>query len=379
MFGIGIYIHWTFLILLAYIAWANSASGPRGALLAVVFILAVFLCVVLHELGHALMARRFGVGTRDITLLPIGGVARLERIPEEPRQELLIAIAGPAVNVVIAAILYAGLALTSRPTPMTVEGGATLATVINAVGLAPLLMVFNIWLVLFNLIPAFPMDGGRMLRALLASRLNYARATRIAAGVGQVIAILFAFWGLLYSPFLVLIAVFIFLGAQAEANLAEVRYGLSGVPVRDAMLTTFTTLSPSDTLAVASEHLLHGSQQDFPVVDGGQIVGVLPRADLVRALAEEGPGVPVGKVMRGDCAPVQENERLYSVFQRMQETKCPLVPVTRQGELVGLVTLENVGELMMINSAMRQARGGRPTPAPDPVTGPGSLNRPRSA
>jgi Zn-dependent protease len=377
--GIPIYIHWTFLILIGWIVLANAAAGPLMAGLSVLFILALFLCVGLHELGHALMGQRFGVRTRDITLLPIGGVARLERIPENPTQELLIAAAGPAVNVAIALFLFLGLAAAGsaglRP---LVPGG--IAAQLGAVGFVPLLINFNIFLVVFNLIPAFPMDGGRILRALLAYRLDYARATRIAAGVGQVMAILFAFWGLMvFNPFLLLIAVFVFLGAQAEASLAEVRYGLSDLPVRDAMLTQFSVLHPGDTLAAAAGALLAGTQQDFPVMDNGAIVGILPRADLVRALAEHGDDTPVAAVMRRDCGTVEENERLYKVFERMQNADCPLVPVTRRGVLVGLVTLENVGELMMVRSALRRRRGGPAAPSPDPETGPRSLNFPRSA
>lgn len=373
--GIPIYIHWTFLILIAWIVFTNAAAGPFLAFMSVVLILALFACVVFHELGHALMGQRFGVRTRDITLLPIGGVARLERIPENPTQELLIAIAGPAVNVIIAVALYLGLVLSGYTAPTTLPAGG-LATLIGAIGVIPLLVYFNIFLVVFNLIPAFPMDGGRILRALLAYRLDYAHATRVAAVVGQVLAILFAFWGLyIFNPFLLLIAVFVFLGAQAEANLAEVRYGLSGIPVRDAMMTQFVALRPDDTLADAASVLLAGAQQDFPVMTDGRIVGILPRADLVRALAGLGQEAPVSTVMRADCGTVEETERLFSVFQRMRDADCPIVPVTRRGEVVGLVTLENVGELMMVRSAMRQARTGTPTPD----RGPFYPRTPRSA
>lgn len=370
--GIGIYIHWTFLFLIGWVIWSNIAAGAGGAALAVAFILAVFLCVVLHELGHALMAQRFGIHTRDITLLPIGGVARLERIPDDPRQELLVAIAGPLVNVIIAAALFLGLTLSGRPLVVSVPADAGTAVVIQSIGLLPMLLLVNVWLVIFNLLPAFPMDGGRILRAILALRLDYGRATRIAATVGQIMAGVFFIWGLYSSPILLLIAVFVFLGAQAEARMAEVRYGLAGLPVRDAMITSFTSLSPSDTLQAAAELLIAGSQQDFPVTVEGRIVGILPRTELVRSLAAAGPATQVDQVMHRDCAPVEEHESLSSVFQRMQESGFNLVPVTRDGVLVGLITLENIGELMMINSARRQARG--PTPPREPR--PGRLSRP---
>jgi len=364
--GIPIYIHWSFLILIGWIIFANAAAGAVLAALAVAFILALFGCVALHELGHALMAQRFGIRTRDITLLPIGGVARLERIPEDPTRELLIAIAGPLVNVIIAAALYLGMRLAGYPAPEMLPGG-NLATTIGAIGLIPMLVYFNIFLVVFNLIPAFPMDGGRMLRALLAYKLDYARATRVAAGVGQALAILFAFWGLYGgNPFLILIAVFVFMGAKAESNFAQVRHGLEGAPVRDAMITRFASLDPGDTLAAAAEMLLAGAQQDFPVVDDGRIAGVLPHADLVRALEERGQETPVASVMRQDCMSVDENERLFKVFQQMQQDKCPIVLVTRGGALVGLVTLQNIGEFITLRSA---AKGRRDRAAPSAQAG----------
>jgi Zn-dependent protease/predicted transcriptional regulator len=357
--GIGVFIHWTFFLIFGYVAWVNWTAGAFGILLASIFVLALFLCVVLHEFGHALTARRFGIGTRDITLLPIGGVARLERMPEEPGQELLVALAGPAVNVVIAGLLIVWMYLTGTfPAEYSMPQGepVTIAALIQHRGFAFMLLSVNIFLVIFNMLPAFPMDGGRVLRALLGYRLNYARATRIAGVTGQIMAALFFFFGLItVNLFLVFIAVFVFLGAQAETQIAELRWGLSGIPVRDAMITRFVNLSTEETLGDAVDHLLDGSQQDFAVMDGERIVGVLSRTDLLTALAGKGPATRIGDVMRRDCGSVDENEVLYRVFQRMQEKGCPIVPVTRRGIVVGMVTLENVGELLMVRSALRQA------------------------
>src|SRR5213083_2574667 len=263
--GIDLYVHMTFLILLGWVglSYYLARHSARDALSGIGFILALFGIVVLHELGHALTARRFGITTRDITLLPIGGVSRLERIPDQPKQELLVALAGPAVNVVLAAILLAVLALGSGPAPYSAVGQA-------GGGFLSQMLWINVSLAAFNLLPAFPMDGGRVLRALLALRMDYVRATQIAAAVGQGIALVFGFIGLFSNPFLVFIALFVWLGASSEASMVQMRTALSGIPVSRAMLTDFHTLAPEDTAKRVLELILAGSQQDFPVVDGGQ-------------------------------------------------------------------------------------------------------------
>jgi Zn-dependent protease len=264
--GIGVYLHWTFALLIGWIFIAHLGAGktPAQALTGVGFILALFGCVVLHEFGHALTAKRYGVRTRDITLLPIGGVARLERIPENPTQEFWVAIAGPAVNVVIAAVLFVVLAgLSSVGQMFQVE-------LLRGQFLARLIWV-NLFLVGFNLLPAFPMDGGRVLRALLATRLGRRRATAIAANIGQAMAILFGIFGFFYNPFLIFIAIFVYLGAQGEAAHVETQSALEGLRARDGMMTRFRTLSAGDSLSKAVAELLAGSQQGLP--RGGKRTG----------------------------------------------------------------------------------------------------------
>jgi Zn-dependent protease/predicted transcriptional regulator len=346
--GIDIFIHWTFTILLLFILLNSLMVGQDllSALWGLALICAVFVCVLLHELGHALTAQKFGVRTRDITLLPIGGVAKLERIPENPAQELAIVAAGPAVNLVIAAILFLflwaqnGFMLQNLPTR----------------SFAGELMWINVTLLVFNLIPAFPMDGGRLLRALLARRMEYLRATRIAARAGQFFAVLFGIAGLMMpNPFLVFIALFVYAGAQQEYESTRTRTLLHGVPVRAAMITDFTTLSTDDTLAVAVEKLLHGSQEDFPVVTDGKVVGLLTRNRMIEALAQQGPSMRVEKVMEHNCPCVQESESLEDTVQQMRESGCPAEPVLRNDQLVGLLTLEHVTELAQIQSALRTA------------------------
>lgn len=364
--GIGIFVHWTFLLLIAWIFYANysAEAGVGPALEAVGLVLAIFGCVVLHELGHSLTALRYGIRTRDITLLPIGGVASLERIPENPKQELWITINGPLVNLIIAGALYIGLWSTGA---LQAEWARLAEAMENAQpgdtpprpGFLVSLMAINFFLVLFNLLPAFPMDGGRILRAVLAFFLDYPVATRVAARVGQLMAILFAAAGLFWNPFLLLIALFVFLGAEAESQAAAMRAAFRGLRVRDGMMTRFRVLRPEDTLRRAADELLAGSQQDFPVVDGGngdgtpqQVVGILPRSALIRALASGGLEAEVAGAMLRGCPVVQETDPIEEVYQRMRELGCAALPVVRRGELVGLLSLENVSEMVMIRSAL---------------------------
>jgi Zn-dependent protease/CBS domain-containing protein len=365
-------IHVTFLLLLAFFAFTGHArGGTAGALVSLAFILALFLCVLLHEFGHALAAARYGIKTPDITLLPIGGVARLQRMPDQPVQELVVALAGPLVNVVIAAGLFLGGL--GRWT-----GWRGMADVDNPYAdFLGTLMTVNIWLVVFNLIPAFPMDGGRVLRALLATRLNYARATRIAATVGQVLAFGFAAYALVNrNPMLILIAVFIYFGAAQEAAAAQMRDFARGVAVSDAMVTDFRTLGAADTLEDAVEALLRTSQHDFPVVDdAGGVQGILTRTDMIRALREGGPSVPVASVMQRDVPSVPLGTSFERAFRIMNEHGLPAVLVRdRLGRLVGVITPENVGEMMMVQAALGdRGDGSRPSWVRRHVEQPGGL------
>ena len=348
--GINIYVHATFLLLLFYIviaSWAHSHNGP-AVLSALFFILVLFLCVTLHELGHALAARRYGIPTRDIILLPIGGVSRIERMPEKPREELWVALAGPAVNVLIAVGLY-GLyaAFGARPElrNLRLVGGSFLDR----------LMVVNLWLAVFNLIPAFPMDGGRVLRALLGTRMDHTRATLAAAHVGQALALVFGLIGLFADPFLVFIALFVWMGAEAEAASVQVRT-LGGVPVQRVMLTDFRTLQPDDTLAQAVDHVLAGFQHDFPVVFGDRILGILTREDLMKALARRGPEVHLRDVMRREFPAVDSHDMLESALPVLRSSGLRSIPVEHDGQLVGMLDLEKVAEFLTVQSALRRAQ-----------------------
>jgi len=356
--GIDIHLHLTFLILLGWVALSHylQRQNWQDALGGLAFVLSLFTIVVLHELGHALTARRFGIRTRDITLLPIGGVARLERIPEKPREELLVALAGPAVNGLLAALLFGVL--------FAVEGWS--AKEFNVVGgnfLAKLMWV-NVTLAVFNLLPAFPMDGGRVLRAFLAMRMDYVRATNIAASIGQGMAWVFGFIGLFTNPLLMLIALFVWVGAAQEAGQVKMKSVLAGLPVSSVMMTDFRTLAPDDKLSRATEHILSGWQQDFPVVDDGRVVGVLTRGDLLTGLAREGDLAPVADVMQRNVCLTEADEMVESIFARLHEDDCRVLPVMHGGELVGILTAENLGEYMMIQTALSQT--GRDCRSRDP-------------
>ena len=349
--GINIYVHATFLLLLAFIVFAAWGKGHdlTATLWAVVFVAAIFACIVAHEFGHALTARRYGIKTRDLILLPIGGVARLERMPDKPLEELRVALAGPVVNLAIGAALFAMLAAAGK-TP-------TLAQLrwMNGDFLTRL-MAANVWLALFNLLPAFPMDGGRVLRALLATRMDYASATQTAAHVGQAMALLFGFLGLFTDPFLLFIALFVWMGAESEASGVQVRTSLGGIPVQQVMLTEFRTLQPDDTLAQAVAHVLAGFQHDFPVVFGDHVLGILTREDLMRSLAERGPEIHVRDAMRREFQLADSHDMLEHALGLLRESKSRSMPVEHEGRLVGILDLENISEFLMIQSALRRSR-----------------------
>ncbi len=346
--GTAIRIHITFLMFLAWIFAANWASGgPAAAWGSVLFMVLLFACVVAHEFGHIFTARAFGVSTPDVTLLPIGGVARLERIPEAPYQEFLVAIAGPLVNVVIAGALILVFHTDLR--------AAYLASVDNAtIPMVSRLAEVNLFLAVFNMIPAFPMDGGRVLRALLASRLGFTRATEIAAAIGQGVAFVLGFVGLFSNALLIFIAIFVYLAAASEAQLVAIRSMSRGVPVSAAMMTQFATLLPEAHVDEAVQTLLRTSQSEFPVADAsGRPAGLLVRADLIRALKELGPDAKVAQAMSKELPTVSIRAHLDDAFQLIQQKEAPAVGVVDAGgKLAGLVTSETIGEMLMVREAM---------------------------
>jgi Zn-dependent protease/predicted transcriptional regulator len=343
---IGVYVHATFALLLVWIAFSFWSERPSvGFVLSgLIFVVVLFVCVILHEFGHALAAKHFGIRTRDITLLPIGGIARAERIPKDPKQELAIALAGPVVTLLIAATLFLSLQVTNTWEPLarvSVTAGPFLER----------LMFVNLALAGFNMLPAFPMDGGRVLRALLALRMPHARATAIAARLGQAVACVFGVIGLFGNPILVLIAMFVWFGAAQEAGSAQLEAALVGIPVRHLMQTEFRTLSPTDSLTRAAGLLLRGGQSYFPVMDDDRVMGLLTKTDLLAGLSRHGDNAPVASAMRHSVVTLDASDTLDRALHRMQEVSGAVALVTDQGRLVGLLSANSLADFVRLQTA----------------------------
>ena len=357
--GTVIRVHMTFLLFLVWIGAAQWRVGGREAAVeGVVFIVLIFACVLAHEFGHIFAARRYGIRTPEVTLWPIGGVASLERIPEKPGEELKVALAGPAVNVVIAAVLLLVLGL-------SIDGAAMTELENPRASLLARVAAANIFLVVFNLIPAFPMDGGRVLRALLAMRRGRAEATRIAARIGQGAAFLFALGGLFVNPMLIVIGLFVYLAATAEAQHVAFRDGTQGLSVRDAMMTPVETLPPGATLGDAVDLLLRTAQKEFPIVDdAGRPRGILTKDALIGALRDAGPAAPVLETMIREVPSLPSWRPLEAGLATLTQAKAPaLFVLDEAGRLTGLITPENVGEMMLVRSIRPDFRFRRLRPA----------------
>ena len=349
--GIPIRVHFTFLILVLWFGTVSAGTGD-GFLGGAMFIVLLFGCVVLHELGHAAVAKRYGVQTREIVLYPIGGVARLDRMPAG-KAELLIALAGPLVNLVLAGMLFVvmlvrGSAIPASPEQLLGGDAAVLWQLLTA----------NLTLFFFNLVPAFPMDGGRILRAMLSLYLGQERATRIASRVGQGMAVIFAILAIYpppMRPILLFIAFFVYFGAGQEAAFERGRSAVAGLTARDAMVTRFDTLAPQDSLGRAADLLVATHQQDFPVVDAwGRIAGILARGSLLAALASAGRDAAVLEVMDREPRVVPPELTLEVVLRYLQtRPPVPVLVASEQG-LVGMVTLENLGERIQVSRSLRQ-------------------------
>ncbi len=360
--GIEIKVHITFPLILVWAAVQFGLLGGDGFALAgaafgVVVTLLLFACVVIHELAHSLTSTWMGYPVKDIVLLPLGGVSQIEEMPERPGEEFLMAIAGPLSNVVIAFLLGL-LSLFTRTSlfsglrrvltdPMTLGWADTL----------PYLLLTNLALAAFNLIPAFPMDGGRVLRSLLATVIPQAQATDVAVRIGQGFAWLLGLGGLLTGNLIwILIAIFVYSGAAQEGRMMRIQAILEGMKVRQAFSRNVQAISPDDPVSRAADLTLESFQSDFPVCDEGQIVGLLTHTDIIRSLKMRQPDTPVREVMRTDFSTLHVDDGLFEVHQRMQQAGVDALPVAEGGHFAGLLTSRDVNEAYQLLSISRDLR-----------------------
>jgi Zn-dependent protease len=350
-FGIRISVHWTFLLIIAWVVFIDMRQGlGLGPILySVLFVLTIFLCVVLHELSHSLTARHYGISTRSITLLPIGGVADLEKMPEDPRQELAVSIAGPLLNLTIALVLWILLSVSGRlnldPSDFRVITGSNFLV---------LLMFANLMLAVFNLVPAFPMDGGRVFRSLLAMKLPRDKATMVAMNIGKVFAFFIAIWGIYTNPFLIFIAIFIYIGAQREYEMVKYTSVLSGFTVDQVLMHEYTPLHPHDTLKRAVDILLDGPEQRFIVTDEDKVVGILARNDIIQGLMTYDEDAEVKKIMNSNVTTFDAGTSLEEAYEKMRYQQISMAPVIENERVKGVIDMDNINEFIMVRSAKRR-------------------------
>ena len=358
--GIDLKVHMTFLLLLLWAALSVSSGGIGAVAFNLAFILLLFVCVTLHELGHAEVAQRHGVPVHEIILLPIGGLAVLGRNPKTPTEELQIAIAGPLVNVVIALGMGIGFALAGYVGKVDLEALAHTGRHSFAL-LVERLFVANIALAVFNLIPAFPMDGGRILRGILGFYMPQARATKIATAVSQLVAVVLFLWAIYTSSLMLgIIAAFVFFAAGAERSENQAGTILATRRVGDAYNRFAIVLSLSDRVSNVVEYLLKSYQPDFAVVHRGQLQGIVTREDVTKWLSANKYDVYVTEIMEepNRVLKVQSDASLDAVRQQLTETAHRVAAVYEADQFLGLVSLEDIAEAMHILTFLDRASGG---------------------
>lgn len=351
-FGIRVSVHWTFLLIIAWVVFLNlqQGAGMQQIIYSILFIIAIFICVVIHELSHSLMARRYGIPTRSITLLPIGGLADLQKMPEEPKQEFAVSVAGPLSNIAIALFISLILLITQNINLSTADFQA-----ITGKNFFIILMFANLMLAVFNLLPAFPMDGGRIFRSLMAIYLSREKATYVAMNMGKIFAFGLALLGIFVNPFLIFIAIFIFIGAQKEYEQVRNSSVLSGYRVQDILMHEFTSLEEDETLRTAVNILLSGPEQRFVIVDKeNRVKGILTRNNIIQGLSEYGDELKVRQIMNKDITTFEPDTSLEKAFQIMQKQRITMVPVIQNEKLVGIIDMDNINEFIMIRSAIKR-------------------------
>jgi Zn-dependent protease len=347
IFGINFRIHVTFFLLLLFIFISvQNQHGFNKALLSTLFICSVFVCVLIHEIGHSLIARRFGKEAKSITLLPIGGVATMEEMPEKPTQEILMSIIGPLINLVIAGILYLFVGHWSGIGAPNLQPDSVRTFFSGLIGV-------NIMLAIFNMIPAFPMDGGRVLRGILAMRMDHLTATSAAVSVGQALAMVFILFGIFFNWWLALIGLFLYIGAGSEKQQVILRSFLHQVPVSEAMTTEFRSLRPDERLSSALEHFHHGCQEDFPIIGESGIEGILTRDRILASIHEKGLEIPISEIMDKSFVSIDPKTPLDRVYRSLLSNQKTAVAVADRSGVKGLVCLDGISRYFMIKSALR--------------------------
>lgn len=344
--GIGIFVHWTFTLLIAFIIYINYRTGYNAMQIAwsVLFILCVFVTVFLHELGHSFAAKSFNIKTKDITLLPIGGVSRLESLPEKPKEELIVTLAGPLVNIVLAFLTGLFIEFPSTSEALAQE----LSTGVNASNFFLNFFIVNIILAVFNLIPAFPMDGGRILRAILSFKFERHVATKIAARIGQFLAMGFILLGFFYNPFLIFIGLFVIMGAQMESNYADSKYSLKGYKIKDVLMKQYLTIDSNEPIKTAVDLLLDSQSKVFLITENNEPVGTLNRDQIIMALSEKGDNLMIHSAMNKNLIYLDAETLLEDVFELIYKNKTNLMLVMENNELVGTLDTENLLEFLLI-------------------------------
>jgi len=352
LFGIPIKVHITFIFLLFFIGlMINKIAGDVNPFYGMFVIILIFFCVVLHEVSHSLVAKHFGINVRDIILLPIGGVAQIEEIPEDPKEEILIAIAGPLLSLFLAGIFLIVSILIYGKTKLDIN---TFSKYIFNKNIFMSLFSINLVLGIFNILPAFPMDGGRVLRGVLALFLNHLTATKIAVGIGQAFAIFFIFFGMFFNWWLILIGFFIYLGAANEEKMAEIRASVQGIPVSRAMLTNFATLSPNQTMRDVVDRVIHTFQDSFPVIEENKVIGILTKSNLFKAIREHSIDSPIANFIEKDFIKIHPDMPMNSLLKNIMETNVPIILVMENDNLKGIINLEQIGKFHLLKNIMRK-------------------------
>jgi len=344
VFGIDIDIHVTFFLLLGFFFLLLGAKG-------LVLIVGIFFFVTIHELCHSLVAAKFGIKVKRITLLPIGGVASMEEIPTKPYQELLISLAGPLSNILIVLIFYYPLrGFLGEETLMyplkVITGQVKFSGQFNVIAH---IYWINLVLAVFNMIPAFPMDGGRVLRALLSYKMTRKDATRVAVRLGHIFALIFIYFGIVYGHiFLIIIAVFIYMAATGEGFQVALQETIKEYRVRDILSENFVYVNPDTPLSKILELTFHTHQEDYPVMEEGRVEGVVTRKEIIRAVHENRDDITAERLMRRDIPYVKINDRLHDVQKVMGKFSTHAVIVKKKDEVVGIITLEDINRVYVM-------------------------------